>query len=596
MKSPQDMRIIQIDITNACIHSCSNCTRFCGHKKPFYMTFETFKKAIDSFEGYVGTVGIIGGEPTLHPEFSRFLEYMQEHRYYKKTDNLLLKPAKNLMNVVGLMEQRNSYVNEGNGIKRNCVNGFGLWSAYGKKYRDYYELIQDTFDFQALNDHTNIMYHSPIFIRRKDLKITDEEWVNIRDNCWAQREWSATITPKGAFFCEIAGALDMLFDGPGGWPIEPGWWKRKPNEFGDQLKWCELCGIAFAKFTRNANDRIDDMSPWYYSQLKKMNSPKIKSNLYNILSIDNNGVIDFKSIEGAKEEKKYRYYDNYFDRYSEKNNFLNPERIIGVLIEDDLLNKENINKKAHELEEQLDLLIIFTHDEELFNELENQVKSDKIQVLFENYKTLGACLNKLIVNSKNSDLFVLLDSQVQLNKDFNCFLKQYTFNPGVVLYSQSISSDDTKILGTGIRAIFSPIASSIKKATYPIVREITSIEDFFKLFPTEKKIALSLDTFKDYQYEIEPNIKYALYGIGSLACKDICQLEPEQIVFCCDSDPSKWGGDFNGHTILSPKELLENKKQFDKILVTSGNFIEIKSSLTTLGFDSSIIVTLHVIL
>ena len=42
MKSPQDMKIIQIDITNACTFNCSNCTRFCGqHPKPFFMDFET---------------------------------------------------------------------------------------------------------------------------------------------------------------------------------------------------------------------------------------------------------------------------------------------------------------------------------------------------------------------------------------------------------------------------------------------------------------------------------------------------------------------------------------------------------------------------
>ena len=44
MKSPKDMKIIQIDITNACINRCSNCTRFCGHHtRPFFMDFETFK-------------------------------------------------------------------------------------------------------------------------------------------------------------------------------------------------------------------------------------------------------------------------------------------------------------------------------------------------------------------------------------------------------------------------------------------------------------------------------------------------------------------------------------------------------------------------
>ena len=40
MRSPQDMQIILIDITNACTERCSNCTRFCGnHKKPFFMTY-----------------------------------------------------------------------------------------------------------------------------------------------------------------------------------------------------------------------------------------------------------------------------------------------------------------------------------------------------------------------------------------------------------------------------------------------------------------------------------------------------------------------------------------------------------------------------
>ena len=76
MKSPKNMKTIQIEITNACFNHCSNCTRFCGwHKKPFFMDFETFKKAIDSLEGYEGMIGIMGGEPTLHPEFEKFIDY-----------------------------------------------------------------------------------------------------------------------------------------------------------------------------------------------------------------------------------------------------------------------------------------------------------------------------------------------------------------------------------------------------------------------------------------------------------------------------------------------------------------------------------------
>ena len=35
-------------------------------------------------------------------------------------------------------------------------------------------------------------------------------------------QWSASITPKGAFR-EVAASLDYLLDGPGGYPIEKGW-------------------------------------------------------------------------------------------------------------------------------------------------------------------------------------------------------------------------------------------------------------------------------------------------------------------------------------------------------------------------------------
>src|SRR5688500_14994553 len=83
MRSPADMRIIQIDITNACPKRCSNCTRFCGHHaEPFFMDYDTFRKAVDSMKGYSGIVGLMGGEPTIHPQFEKFLEYYRDHVGY----------------------------------------------------------------------------------------------------------------------------------------------------------------------------------------------------------------------------------------------------------------------------------------------------------------------------------------------------------------------------------------------------------------------------------------------------------------------------------------------------------------------------------
>lgn len=273
MRSPKDMEIIQIDVTNACVNRCSNCTRFCGHHtKPFFMDFEKFKQAVDSFEGYEGCVGIIGGEPTLHPEFEKFVDYLREKRI-GKTFCLSREPINEM--------QRQIY------DKLHNINSkIGLWCSLNKGYYKHFEVINDSFDWQLLNDHNNKCLHQAILMARKDLNISDEEFIERRDKCFAQNTWSATVTPKGAFFCEIAGALDMLFNGPGGWKVEQGWWKRTPEEFGEQLKWCELCSLCLDVPKRVSCEDIDDVSPSMLEKLKEIDSPKIKKGQYCVHTLE----------------------------------------------------------------------------------------------------------------------------------------------------------------------------------------------------------------------------------------------------------------------------------------------------------------------
>lgn len=271
VRSPKDMSIIMIDITNACPHLCSNCTRFCGnHRKPYFMDFGTFKKAVDSLVGAPPIIGIIGGEPTIHPEFDKFIRYFRERIPEKKRFSPLAVPIKNpkcLHRIVKYMR----------GKKR------GLFTSLGQGYHKNYELIQDTFSYQSINDHSAVNNHQAILATRKELGFSDEEWFKLRDNCWIQNLWSATITPKGAFFCEIAAHLDMLFDGPGGWPVEPGWWKRKPVDFADQLHWCELCSVALPMPTIPANDHRDIVTPVMLEKLKAVHSPRAEKGNYILL-------------------------------------------------------------------------------------------------------------------------------------------------------------------------------------------------------------------------------------------------------------------------------------------------------------------------
>lgn len=598
MKSPQDMRIIQIDITNACIHKCSNCTRFCGHhKKPFFMDWETFQKAVNSLKGYKGTVGVMGGEPTLHPEFERFVRYIKEHPYYPKGENLLVKPTKEFMNVLGRMEQRETIVSNEHGIKRNVVYGWGLWSALSRKYKEYYELIQDTFNMQAVNDHKNIMYHSPIMITRKELGISDQEWTKIRDHCWAQEAWSATVTPKGAFFCEIAGALDMLFDGPGGWKIEPGWWKRTPDQFGEQLKWCELCGIAINTFTRNANDETDDMSPWYYEKLKEIGSPKIRQkNMVNVLEINDDGTICEGSRKDVKEVRHSLYYDSWFSRFSNGNDWLNPSGFTGVFVAADeqeiKLASENIKGYA----KILDHMIVTVGNKEVYSYLKQEFSGIRnIEAVLSERPKWGTILNKALTSCDKDHFIVLLNKDSKLSDSCSEFLKQYVLNPGSILVGTD-SNDLAEEVGSGISAIFSPRAYALKRAGYPQIASVNSFEEFVKLWDKNKILPLERNTFKDDGYQIEPEIRYALYGAGPTAEHIYGQFNSQNIIYVADSDSNKWGMDFHGHKIISPKELCLKIGEFDKIFIASNFYYEIKTMLLQMGIESQKIVSTLIVL
>lgn len=264
MISPASMNIIQIEVTNSCIHHCSNCTRFCGlHEKNFMMTLEQFRQAVDSLAGFPGVVGVMGGEPTLNPEFPEMIRYLAQARPGGRRPRRLLAPVRDFNRF-----HRGNWNNLTN-VRR------GLWSALGRLYYENLEAISDIFPYQCLNDHKNSGLHQALLIPRKELGIADEEWLRLRDKCWIQNEWSASITPRGAFFCEIAAALDMLFDGPGGWPVEPGWWKRTPEEFGDQLHWCEMCSAALAVPRIEGNRETDIISPGIWERLKDRKAWKV---------------------------------------------------------------------------------------------------------------------------------------------------------------------------------------------------------------------------------------------------------------------------------------------------------------------------------
>lgn len=235
------MKVIQIEITNACNLQCSNCTRFVGHhKKPFFMDLPTVAKALDSLEGYPEQIGIMGGEPTLHPQFAEICKLVQE-----KISN---------------RRQR------------------ALWTN-GFQWEKYEENIGETFDKDMVvyNDHKDmdIGKHQSLLLAATDIVDDKELMWRLIGNCWVQWRWAASITPKGGFFCEVAAAQDYLFDGPGGYPLEKGWWNKNPNEFMDQVKrYCPNCSAAIPMPGVDAHASYDVVSKTIAERLRQVDSPK----------------------------------------------------------------------------------------------------------------------------------------------------------------------------------------------------------------------------------------------------------------------------------------------------------------------------------
>lgn len=275
MRPLLDMDTIQIEVTNACVHTCANCTRLVGHsEKPFFMSMDEFRVAVDSLTDFPKMVGMMGGEPLIHPLFKEMAEYLHSR------------------------------------IPRERC---GLWSTLprGKEYLA--PVIAEVFGSVLLNDHTHgDIYHAPVLVSPEDMDVDEfTKWYRI-EHCWVQNSWSASITPKGAFFCEIAGALDMVFQGPGGWKVQGEWWKKTPRDYVAQMeRYCRMCGAAFPLKARRDTDAVDDVSESMLARLQKLHSPKVSKGSYALYQSgfvqDEQGINQFRRDNSYFEKIAGRY-------------------------------------------------------------------------------------------------------------------------------------------------------------------------------------------------------------------------------------------------------------------------------------------------
>lgn len=243
-----EAEVAQIDILSSCHLACANCTRFVGHHaKNYSLSIECFREAVASLEGFEGQIGIMGGEPALHPKFLEILEAYRE-----------LVP----------IERRS------------------LWTS-GFKWTEYADTINATFlpDRIHYNDHTQRDgKHQPLGVAVQEVVEDEALMWELINACSFQEHWSPVINESGAYFCEIAGTQDrVLHGGKHAWPVEPGWWQKRPEDFQDQVKaLCVNCSgcLPMPAFSDGRGGRdgptVDVVSPGVHKMLLDAGSPKAR--------------------------------------------------------------------------------------------------------------------------------------------------------------------------------------------------------------------------------------------------------------------------------------------------------------------------------
>jgi hypothetical protein len=427
MRSPAEMDVLVIDAFNRCFLNCSNCTRLIAHQTETRdLDPELLREILRSLKGWYQpgkVVGLIGGEVTLSKNFPEWCKVMREE----------WNPGQDTTHGREPIADYNRFAHE---RLFDRSNGRGLWTSFGPKWQDVCEDVMDCFSHWNPNSHeTDGAVHQTALVDAREmmdaLGLPWEDFPKYRDRCWVNATWSAGVTAKGTvYFCEMAAQLDLLYnEGKKGLPLHEGWWKKKPEEFGDQLSICEMCSLCLPGPSQVDALERDIVGEGHRIRLEQVGSPAAKK-----------GRVELYDPAKHLEQRTITSKDNYVApsgvRVSNTNKHVYGKRVAAVVtcvgraeqLRQTLLWNVGQVDKVYVVTTSTDdatrRLVLGHPDAEL-------VVSDRC---FEGGDAFnkGKLINDGLRAVHAPDWVVLTDADVLLNRDLKAFLATHALNPGVL--------------------------------------------------------------------------------------------------------------------------------------------------------------------
>jgi len=176
---------IEFDITYECNLKCIACNRSCSqaptNEQMEFTDIERFISESIELGKEWDLINILGGEPTLHPDFEKIIKYISENYIIPHSSKTILQIVSN-----GLTEKT-----------RNLL----------EKVKSYKNVF---IDYNSFKTNNKIEYFSPF----NDAPIDDENFkkADYKKACWVTSYCGIGLNKFGYYGCSICGGIDRIIN------------------------------------------------------------------------------------------------------------------------------------------------------------------------------------------------------------------------------------------------------------------------------------------------------------------------------------------------------------------------------------------------